>query len=179
MASHRAIRRYGPTRGRRRNGYSSRETESHSDENENPDNVSIATENCRVPVEAIGPSQTELRIATTLSTLSQSDNSTGVGEVKVDYRYVIRDLVGDEIFPRMKFITNKEALSLYDSDRGSICQLVVRRCQLQGSEREKQLWWLHNGSKCLLRKMTDCRNNRCTEMQRAWMSKLVAIWLIT
>ena len=113
---------------------------------------------------------TEVHVVTPV--LQPQDDTLGSlnGSLQVRQQTLIRDLVGNTIFPRLKFITDRMSHCMYTTSPRSLCQLMIKHCNYNGSEKEKHIWWTHYGAKWVLRKMTDCRNNRCTEMQRMWMS---------
>ena len=95
-------------------------------------------------------------------TMKQSDNGK---------RQVLRQIVRDELFPKMKFVNKHE--SQFNLDPGSVCHFVMRRLTASHGEQtlqEKTEFW-NECKHVVMTKLTQQRNNCIQSMNNVTKGK--------
>jgi hypothetical protein len=80
----------------------------------------------------------------------------------------VNAVVTGNVFPKVKFV-DKDTELMYSTDKKSICQYIIRRCNLQPEVNEAQ-WW-RSVHKYVGQTINRLRNDRNTAMKCAMLGK--------
>ena len=87
----------------------------------------------------------------------------------------INAVVTNAVFPKVKFADKLTQLS-YSTERKSICQYVIKRCNLQPEVIEAEWWRLHQ--RYVGQIFSRLRNDRNTAMKGAVLGKCETFWYL-
>ncbi len=82
----------------------------------------------------------------------------------------INTVVSAEIFPKVKFV-DRDSQLLYNTEKRSICQFVIAKCNLQEAV-IKEMWW-RSAQKYVGKTINRLRNDRNTAMKKAFLGECV------
>ena len=89
-------------------------------------------------------------------------------------KITLQGFVSNSLFPKLKFITDPDVELRYTDDKNSICNLVVRDCNVVG---DQQLWWA-SAKNIVRHKISEMRNNKNSAIKTAFFGKKVELCFV-